>query len=102
MKNRKNNEENERLEEDVVVKQESQEAKIGEVIDETNTLKSRVINIAKKSKKVVLATIGIVGFIGLGVLIGKHMSDSDDDMDDLDVSDEVNETVNEIDEVVAE
>lgn len=102
MKNRKNNEENERLEEDVVVKQESQEAKIGEVIDETNTLKSRVINIAKKSKTVVLATIGIVGFIGLGVLIGKHMSDSDDDMDDLDVSDEVNETVNEIDEVVAE
>lgn len=102
MKNRKNNEENERLEEDVVVKQESQEAKVGEVIDETNTLKSRVINIAKKSKTVVLATIGIVGFIGLGVLIGKHMSDSDDDMDDLDVSDEVNETVNEIDEVVAE
>ena len=102
MKNRKNNEENERLEEDVVVKQESQEAKIGEVIDETNTLKSRVINIAKKSKTVVLATIGIVGFIGLGVLIGKHMSDSDDDMDDLDVSDEVNETDNEIDEVVAE
>ena len=102
MKNRKNNEENERLEEDVVVKQESQEAKIGEVIDETNTLKSRVINIAKKSKTVVLATIGIVGFIGLGVLIGKHMSDSDDDMDDLDVSDEVNDTVNEIDEVTAE
>lgn len=102
MKNRKNNEENERLEEDVVVKQESQEAKIGEVIDETNTLKSRVINIAKKSKTVILTTIGIVGFIGLGVLIGKHMSDSDDDMDDLDVSDEVNETVNEIDEVVAE